>query len=1050
MHRPSAVAVPDAVARNTLPSRVASFQIAMIRPTEEAVRMSPTPVKIPGYEFLRQLGTGGMSTVWLALQESLQRKIAIKLMKRMHDSASDDARQFEKRFLLEGRTMAKLPHRNIVAVYDIVSTEDVAYIAMEFLEGGTLSDRMQAGLSLAEAVSVVVQIAGALDFAHSQGIIHRDLKPANIMFRDATTPVLTDFGIARQQDQAATRLTQTGMLVGTPNYMSPEQISGSDIDGRSDLYSLGIMFYELLSGRTPFNGDTPIAVMMAHLTQPAPPLDAEFSHFQSVLDRMLAKNRDERYATLHEFVVALKQRVIASDTLLMRLQLTPGLTSSEQLRQLGFTASDPAGSGLRNAGSLSASAPLPRPQDVAARKTGGASSPARPPPRRPAADVQPPSRPAPSRPLLWPWLAAAGILLAGFIGVGIWRWQAAPGLSSEEHALVGYWVKDAERMAAESKLVSPPGDNAYEVLQKVLQKDPENEAAQALLDRIAQTMREEAEAALARGDFSQARDKADQALFVRKEDADLAALKQRIDAAFAAEERSKQLEQLLAGAVAADKAGKPFGPDGSYALLVKARALVPDDAAVRQRMDAFVLAQLAPAREALAAGNSERASLLLIGLRPELGNEAAFTALSADATQAQRAAGIEKQVVGLLQRGEGELKAGRLVEPSAANALASLGQLREIAPEDARVKTFAGQLATALVVEARQSAANAPQRALEGAELALRADPSRADAAALKSEIEQRLGQRLVDIGRALSQAKQAIAEQRYLSPAGSSAREALDSVLKLDPQNTEARDLLAGLPRRVGEGVEAKAAAKETAAALALARSGAAAFPADAALRTLLARVEAQAQGEQREADARASRERIADAIGSTPVRADALDQAAVALASLLAANPRDTEALALRTRLAETVAAAQRAATSLIDFDALAGFVRSNEKLLAAEPAATALLRDAPALRQKLEQVETERLAALQGELVLNAQPWAQVESVVDGNRKAIVLPGEASTPFALKLPAGNYVITFRHPQANKPVTVIAKVEAQRRAVANAAFPTISAEDYFSRAGW
>ena len=217
-----------------------------------------------------------------------------------------------------------------------------------------------------------------------------------------------------------------------------------------------------------------------------------------------------------------------------------------------------------------------------------------------------------------------------------------------------------------------------------------------------------------------------------------------------------------------------------------------------------------------------------------------------------------------------------------------------------------------------------------------------------------------------------------------------------------------------------------------------------------MLARVEAQAQGEQREADAKAMRERIANAIGATPVRADGLGQAAASLASLLATDPGDAEALALRSRLAETVAAALRATTSLIDFDALAAFVRSNEKLLATEPAATALLRDAPALRQKLEQVETERLAALQGELVLNAQPWAQVESIVDGNRKTIGLPGEASTPFALKLPAGNYVITFRHPQASKPVTVIAKVEAQRRAVANAAFPTISAEDYFSRAGW
>lgn len=1022
--------------------------------------MPQTPVKIPGYEFLRQLGAGGMSTVWLAVQESLQRKIAIKLMRRSNDAASDDARQFEKRFLLEGRTMAKLPHRNIVAVYDIVSIEDVAYIAMEYLEGGTLSERMQDGLSLADAISVVVQIAGALDFAHSQGIVHRDLKPANIMFRDAATPVLTDFGIARQQDQAATRLTQTGMLVGTPNYMSPEQISGNDIDGRSDLYSLGIMFYELLSGRTPFNGDTPIAVMMAHLTQAPPPLDAEFAHFQPVLDRMLAKNRDDRYATLHDFVTALKQRVVASDTLLMRLQLSPGLTSSEQLRQLGFTASDPAGSGLRNVSGLSNSVPLPRPQDVAARKTGGASSPARPPPparsptpppRRPAAATAPPPsrRLAPAQPpWLWIGLVVAFALLA--VGVGLWRWQAATGLSEDERALVGFWLKDAERMAAESKLVSPPGDNAYETLQKVLQKDPENAAAQALLERISQAMRAEAEAALQKGDFALARDKADQALFLRRDDAQLAELKQRIDTALAASERKKQLEQLLAGAVAAQREGKPFGPDGAYALLLRARALAPDDGAARERLDTFVAAQLAPAREALAANNPERANLALIGLRPELGKEPAFTALADSAAQAQRAAGLEKQVLVLLQRAETELKAGYLAEPAAANALLSLGQMRELAPQDARVQAFATSLAAALAADGRRAAAAAPQRALERAELALRVEPGRADASALKSEIEQRLGQRLADIGRALSLAKQAMAEQRFLSPAATSARSALDTVLKLDPQNAEAQQLLAELPRRLAEAVDSRAKEKQTAAALALLREGVAAFPADADLKNLLARVEAQAQAEQREADSKAARERIASAIAATPVRSDALAAATAALAALLSADPRDTEALALRARLAETVAAAQRSATALAEFDALQNFVRGNEKLLGAEPAVAALLRDAGALRQKLEQAEAERLAALQGELVLNAQPWANVESVLDGNRKAVSLPGDASTPFLLKLPAGNYVITFRHPNASKPVTVIAKVEAQRRAVANAAFPTISAEDYFSRAGW
>ena len=325
--------------------------------------MASSSIQIPGYEILRPLGTGGMSTVYLAIQRSLERKVAIKVMRRGGDASADDSSQAEKRFLLEGRMMAKLPHRNIVAVYDIVSNEAMAYISMEFLDGGTLSDRMREGISLADAVSVIVQIASALDFAHTHGVVHRDLKPANIMFRDVGTPVLTDFGIARYQDATATRLTQTGMLVGTPTYMSPEQINGQNVDGRADLYSLGILFYELLAGHAPFRGDTPIAVLMAHLTQQPPPLPDEHVAFQPVMDRMLAKNRDERYTGMKEFSQDLKSRLINSNTLLMRLNVDPNAPSSEQLRALGF-ASTPTGQGLRD--SLLGSLPTPRPTPLPA------------------------------------------------------------------------------------------------------------------------------------------------------------------------------------------------------------------------------------------------------------------------------------------------------------------------------------------------------------------------------------------------------------------------------------------------------------------------------------------------------------------------------------------------------------------------------------------------------------------------------------------------------------------------------------------------------------
>ncbi|MEO8012109.1 MAG: serine/threonine-protein kinase, partial [Dokdonella sp.] len=293
--------------------------------------------EIPGYEMISELGEGGMATVFLAIQHSLDRKVAIKIMRRELRSSSGPMPEFERRFLLEGRTMAKLPHRNIVAVYDIVTREDVAYISMEYLEGGTLSERMRQGLLLGEAIGVVVQLANALDYAHRHGVIHRDLKPSNVMFRDDLTPVLTDFGIAKQSDVMASRITQTGLVLGTPTYMSPEQASGRDTDGRSDQYALGILFYELITGQPPFTGENPMNVLMGHALQPPPPLPADLAPLQPVFDRMLAKKPDERFANLTDFTRALRGLVVGNDALARQLGNITGASTSERLRALGFS-----------------------------------------------------------------------------------------------------------------------------------------------------------------------------------------------------------------------------------------------------------------------------------------------------------------------------------------------------------------------------------------------------------------------------------------------------------------------------------------------------------------------------------------------------------------------------------------------------------------------------------------------------------------------------------------------------------------------------------------
>jgi serine/threonine-protein kinase PpkA len=298
-------------------------------------RMSLTDFKIPGFELQRQLGQGGMATVFLATQLSLNRKVAIKVMRR---SRGDDAA--EKRFLMEGQTLARLPHTNIVGVYDIVQNEEIDYIVMECLEGGVLSERMKTGwLTLSDYIGIVVQVAAALQYAHDNGVIHRDLKPDNILFRDARTPVLTDFGIARLNQSQMTRITETGMAIGTPIYMSPEQATGGEVDGRSDQYSLGVMFYEMLARKPPFEAETAMQIAFAHVHTPPPSLPVDFAFAQPLMDKLLAKKASDRFPDLKTFVRELKETLVGSPVLQRRLQIEPGQNISEQLKAMGFTES---------------------------------------------------------------------------------------------------------------------------------------------------------------------------------------------------------------------------------------------------------------------------------------------------------------------------------------------------------------------------------------------------------------------------------------------------------------------------------------------------------------------------------------------------------------------------------------------------------------------------------------------------------------------------------------------------------------------------------------
>ncbi|THB69226.1 MAG: PEGA domain-containing protein [Gammaproteobacteria bacterium] len=246
---------------------------------------------IPGYKIEKELGHGGMATVYLAEQESLERKVALKIM--APALAADPS--FSERFLKEGKTIAQLAHANIVSIFDIGVAETTHYISMEYVGGGDLKSKIKEGnLSVESAIKIIKEVASALGFAHQKGFIHRDIKPENILFKDNGDAVLTDFGIVKAMN-SDTRMTGTGMSIGTLHYMSPEQARVKTLDGRSDLYSLGIVLFEMLTGKVPYDAGDTIAVAYSHVNDPVPELPAVHARFQPVMDRLLAKEPDDRF-----------------------------------------------------------------------------------------------------------------------------------------------------------------------------------------------------------------------------------------------------------------------------------------------------------------------------------------------------------------------------------------------------------------------------------------------------------------------------------------------------------------------------------------------------------------------------------------------------------------------------------------------------------------------------------------------------------------------------------------------------------------------------------
>jgi DNA-binding response OmpR family regulator len=290
-------AVKLALRRIELDAAQAGVRTEVDSGTSQSSRSLRDP--IPGYTIRKTIGESEKALVYLANSEKLGSDVALKVTK----SETDDPDE-QQVFAREYEALSALSHPSIVTIYDYGTNAGREYLAMEYFPRGDLKARLLRGILEADALRYLEQVARALQVVHAAGILHRDLKPPNLMLRENDTLVLIDFGLARSLGSTG-NLTRTGVLRGSPFYMSPEQALGEDLDGRSDLYSLGVLFYEMITGRKPYSGLSAIDVLQQHVTAPVPQLPHSHVHLQALLDGLITKSRDERFASADQAIEAI-------------------------------------------------------------------------------------------------------------------------------------------------------------------------------------------------------------------------------------------------------------------------------------------------------------------------------------------------------------------------------------------------------------------------------------------------------------------------------------------------------------------------------------------------------------------------------------------------------------------------------------------------------------------------------------------------------------------------------------------------------------------------
>ena len=971
-------------------------------------------LKIPGFDLDKEIGEGGMARVFLGVQISLGREVAIKVMKRELGKVAG-GEDFQARFLHEGQMLAKLIHPNIVPIHDIGQTEDSFYMAMEYLKGGNLSERMrEEGLSVAEVIRICTQIAHALETAHQHNIIHRDMKPANIMFRDDLTPVLTDFGIAKQTDSEHS-LTKTGMVIGTPYYMSPEQITGKEVDGRADLYSLGVMFYELLVGHLPFRAEEPLALAMQHVQEEPPPLPESVIELQPIMDMMLAKRPDDRFQSMLDFCQAVRELVMAEASFAAKLSGDTKLFDSDQF-------SDPR------------------------YRSGGLNV-----PERVTRDIK--RMKLDKKGFGWKLPAAGLAVIAVAVALFFMKpWEADSGLTEQQERAVKNLLTRVNGYLSVNQIDAPEGANAVASLRQVLKIAPQYPDALEAGRRIAEYYEIDAQLDLDAGDLENALAETLKGLDLAPDSQPLLDLKAQIDTVLVGRQNRAKISELLAQASEYENTGQLIAPETGNAYLTFRAVLKldPVNETASRGLNEIQKALVADAEQSLAEGDYSQTRTKVEKANRLFPNSSLVSGVRQKLFAQQQLAQAQEEVKTLLARAKQQLDSEQFIEPQGGNALDSYQRVLALQPDNAVAGAGLQSIAAHFDRLAKQALDQGDfSSSLELAYSGLRAVPDNAALLAIQETATKSLGTVEREVQQYLQQADRLAQTGRFLPP-GDNALDSYKQVLQRDPDNQHANQAIARMPDQVISAIEQFQRRRQFNRAKTLLTAADKSFPANQRfdeLNTSLSAVIAEEETHKR------LQTMLADSrkqIETRPVTDALIAQAAKSLKAILKEFPNDVNTT---SQLGEFTAAISSQADQLSqngdDDDAIA-LISAGLSQFRGNSALTRMRTVVSDRQAKRIAEEAARIAAISGRLAIDAKPWGEVVEIRDATGKAIRLPSDNTTPLMLSLMEGQYSVTVRGGTTSTPVKLDVNVNRKQLVQTRADFKSMSADQYFERSGW